>query len=155
MPLLNWVLEQVRTKECKMQVTGKCHCEAISFQAEVDPGRAVLCHCTDCRVLSGGPYRSIIQTRETDFELLSGKPKMYYKYGESGNRRELAFCDTCGSQLYATSVGDEPNRFFGLRTGILDQCEDLKPTLQVWCRSEVPWAQDVSQIQRVDKVPGA
>ena len=110
-----------------MQVTGKCHCEAISFQAKVAPGRAVL---------------------------LSGKPKMYYKYGESGNRRELAFCDTCGSHLYATSVGDEPNRFFGLRTGILDQCEDLKPTLQVWCRSEVPWAQDVSQIQRVDKVPG-
>ena len=40
-----------------MQVTGKCHCEAISFKAEVDPGRAVLCHCTDCRVMSGGPYR--------------------------------------------------------------------------------------------------
>ena len=106
--------------------------------------------------MSGGPYRSIIQTRETDFELLSGKPKMYYKYGESGNRRELAFCDTCGSHLWPTSVGDEAKSFLRTqRTGILDQCEDLKPAFQVWCRSEVPWAQDVSQIQRVDKVPAA
>ena len=38
-----------------MQVTGKCHCEAISFQAEVDPGRAVLCHCT----LSGNVWGHI------------------------------------------------------------------------------------------------
>ena len=138
-----------------MEVTGKCHCEAISFRAQVDPERTVLCHCTDCRAMSGGPYRSVIQTKETDFELITGEPKHYYKYGESGNRRELAFCDHCGSHIYATSVGDSPKRLFGLRTGVLDQCAELKPTLQVWCRSEIPWAQNVSDIQRVDMVPVA
>jgi hypothetical protein len=105
--------------------------------------------------MSGGPYRSVIQTKETDFELLAGEPKLYYKYGESGNQRELAFCGHCGSHIYATSVGDSPKRSFGLRTGVLDQCDVLKPTLQVWCRSEVSWAQDVSHIEKVDKIPGA
>ena len=138
-----------------MEVTGKCHCQAIVFRAIVDPERTVLCHCTDCRSMSGAPYRSVIQTKESDFELLAGQPKLYYKYGESGNQRELAFCGNCGSHFYATSVGDSPNRLFGLRTGVLDQCAELRPTLQVWCRSEVPWAQDVSDIQRFDKVPGA
>jgi len=147
--------KSLRIKELDMQVTGKCHCQKISFRAEVDPDRTVLCHCTDCRAMSGGPYRSVIQTKEDDFELLTGEPKLYFKYGDSGNKRELAFCGDCGSHIYATSVGDSPNRSFGLRTGVLDQFADLEPTLQVWCRSQVSWAQDVSGIEQVDTVPGA
>ena len=138
-----------------MLVTGKCHCQAIVFQAEVDPSRTVICHCSDCRIMSGGPYRSIIQTKESQFQVLAGSPKLYFKFGDSGNRRELAFCDQCGSHIYATSVEGAPDRSLGLRTGILDKCSELKPGLQVWCRSEVPWAQDISGIDRVDKVPGA
>ena len=42
-----------------MQVNGACHCKRISFSAEIDLDRVVLCHCTDCQIMFGGPYRSV------------------------------------------------------------------------------------------------
>ena len=41
-----------------MRIDGACHCGKISFAAEIDPARVMVCHCTDCQVLSGGPYRT-------------------------------------------------------------------------------------------------
>ncbi|MGO7990898.1 GFA family protein, partial [Rhizobium leguminosarum] len=30
-----------------MHITGGCHCGAIRYQAEIDPERTSICHCTD------------------------------------------------------------------------------------------------------------
>ena len=43
-----------------MHIDGACHCGAVSFTAEVDPGRVMVCHCTDCQVLSGAPFRAVV-----------------------------------------------------------------------------------------------
>ena len=93
-----------------MKIHGSCHCGQIIFEAQANPARAVLCHCIDCQMMSGSPYRSIVQVKEADFSLLTGKPKRYFKVGDSGNRRELSFCANCGSHLYATSATEDvPN----------------------------------------------
>ena len=42
-----------------MQIDGRCHCGALSFTAELDPAEVRACHCTDCQVLSGAPFRAI------------------------------------------------------------------------------------------------
>lgn len=138
-----------------MDVTGNCHCGAIQFKTKVDEDQVVICHCTDCQIMSGGPYRSIATAKEEDFELLRGQPKLYFKVGESGNKRELGFCDTCGSHLYATSA--EPNgerrgkRELGIRTGTLREGGLLKPGAQVWCQSTMPWSQDLTGLPKKEK----
>lgn len=70
-------------------------------------------------------------------------PRIYVKVGDSGNRRQQAFCAECGSNIYATS--DEPpgNRMIGLRVGTLDERRELTPTRQFWCRSAMPWLPDL------------
>ena len=40
-----------------MKVEGKCHCGEITFEAEIDPEAARICHCTDCQILTGAAYR--------------------------------------------------------------------------------------------------
>ena len=40
-----------------MKIDGACHCGAIAYQAEIDPQRVRLCHCTDCQVLTGSAFR--------------------------------------------------------------------------------------------------
>ena len=122
-----------------MKVTGSCHCGAIAFEAEIDPGRVRICHCTDCQKLSGTAFRVTAPCAETDFHLLRGRPNIYIKTGDSGRRRKQAFCGTCGSPLYATS--DEPagNRTLGLRVGSLDQRKELAPRRQFFFRSVLPW----------------
>ena len=137
-------------------IHGSCHCGEITFQAEANPARVVICHCTDCQKMSGGPYRSIVQVKEDAFSLLSGEPKPYFKMGDSGNRRELSFCANCGSHLYATSVVEDVpkgQRMLGIRTGLLDEVAQLAPRSQVWCQSRVPWADDISSLPCTARQP--
>jgi hypothetical protein len=57
-----------------MKIDGSCHCGRIRFEAEVDPATVVICHCTDCRTLSGSAFRTVVPTKEGTFVLLSGEP---------------------------------------------------------------------------------
>jgi hypothetical protein len=129
-----------------MQVNGACHCGEITFTAEAEANFCVICHCRDCQVMSGAPYRSILPVKESGVNLVSGKLKLYHKTGDSGNRRELAFCGDCGTHVYATSVVEDVplgQRMLGLRTGMLAEVADLPPQKEVWCESKVDWAQDL------------
>ena len=122
-----------------MKVNGSCHCGAIGFEAEIDPDRVRICHCTDCQQLSGSAFRVTAPCNESAFRLLRGEPKIYIKIADSGRRRQQAFCGDCGSPLYATS--DEPggNRTLGLRVGALAQRSELAPRCQFFARSILPW----------------
>ena len=69
-----------------MKIDGACHCGAIRYEAEVDPEKVSICHCTDCQTLSGTAYRVVAPAKREDFRVLSGVPKIYVKTGESGRR---------------------------------------------------------------------
>jgi len=85
-----------------MQIHGACHCGSITFTAEIDPARVMACHCSDCQVLSGSPFRAVAVARLDEFQL-HGTPKSYVKVAQSGNRRAQVFCPECGTPLYATA----------------------------------------------------
>jgi len=56
-----------------MRIQGGCHCGKVSYEAEADPAKAGICHCTDCQTLSGSPYVAFIQVPAAGFKL-RGKP---------------------------------------------------------------------------------
>ena len=127
-----------------MHITGSCHCKAVAFEADVDPARTAICHCSDCQVLTGTAYRVSVPSVPGTFRLTAGAPRVYTKTAESGRPREQAFCEHCGSPIYATSPGPEP-RIYNIRTGTIDQRAQLVPRGQIWMRSAMPW---------LDLVPG-
>jgi hypothetical protein len=133
-----------------MKIDGACHCGAIRYEAEIDPGGVRLCHCTDCQRLSGSAYRVAVSAAEGTFKLLSGEPKIYVKTGESGAKRAQAFCETCGSAIYATSVGEGPKKY-GLRVGTIRQRAELRPARQFWCRSALDWSSDLRDIKKFER----
>jgi hypothetical protein len=133
-----------------MKIDGRCHCGGISYEAEVDPATARVCHCTDCQVLSGTAFRTVVSTREEDFTLLSGTPKAYIKTAESGNQRAQVFCPDCGTALYATGVGDGP-KLFGLRVGAIRQRAALPPIEQIWSRSAADWLDELTSLPRKEQ----
>jgi hypothetical protein len=123
-----------------MKVNGSCHCGAIAFEADIDPSKVSICHCTDCQKLTGTAFRVSIRCDEGDFAMLRGTPKLYVKTtADSGRRRIQAFCGDCGSPLYATSDDPPGNRRIGIRVGTLDQRAELIPKRQFWFRSALPW----------------
>ena len=133
-----------------MHIDGGCHCGAVRYQAGINPDRVVICHCTDCQIVSGSAFRTVVQAKAEDFKLLQGSPKIYIKTGESGNRRALAFCADCGSHVYATNA-EPPHDLYGLRVGTIDQRAQLRPALQVWCQSKLDWLDNLPSLASMDK----
>jgi hypothetical protein len=127
-----------------MKIDGGCHCGLIRYEAEVDPGKSMICHCTDCQTLSGSAFRTVLPVPKEHFRLLSGAPKIYVKIGESGSPRAQAFCAECGTPIYASAVSDPPN--FNLRVGSIRQRAELPPKAQFWCRSALPWVMEPASV---------
>jgi len=131
-----------------MEVHGSCHCGGVQYEAQVDPERTAICHCTDCQKLTGSAYRVSVPAIEGSFRLARGKPAIYVKVGDRGSRRAQAFCSNCGSPLY-TYDADNP-KIYGLRVGCIVEHEALIPRKQKWCRSALRWTENLSAIERLD-----
>jgi hypothetical protein len=126
-----------------MHIDGACHCGAISFTAEVDPTLVMVCHCTDCQIMSGTAFRTVIAV-PVDKLSFQGEPRRYVKVAESGNRRIQAFCPECGTSLYSSNV--ENVRWLNMRTGCMKQRAQLRPSAQIWQHSAMPWLAELSSI---------
>lgn len=135
-----------------MYVDGSCHCGAIAYEADVDPAHVVVCHCTDCQVLSGTAFRVVVATRPGTFRFVRGEPKTYVKIGASGNPREQTFCGDCGSPIYSAPPGPQP-KVVSLRAGTLNQRADLVPSHQFWVRSSLPWVPHLASVAAFSTQP--
>lgn len=119
-----------------MRIDGACHCGSITFRAEIDPSRVMVCHCADCQVLSGAPLRAVVAAAIGDFAV-RGTPKGYVKVAQSGNRRAQMFCGECGTPLYATAPENATSVV--IRLGCVAQRAELVPSVQIWQHSALPW----------------
>lgn len=132
-----------------MKIDGSCHCGKVSYEADVDPEKVSICHCTDCQQLTGTAFRVTAFSADRDFKL-SGEPKIYIKKtADSGNWRAHAFCPDCGSHLYVTSVDDGP-KTYGIRVGTVRQRADLPPKRQLWHRSALEWVDRLADMPAVE-----
>jgi len=132
-----------------MHVHGSCHCGAICYEARVEPERTAICHCTDCQRLTGSAYRVSVPAEDGSFRLLAGEPATYIKIADNGARRAQVFCPQCGSPLF-TYDADHPAAI-GLRVGCIDERQALVPRTQNWCRSALPWTQQLGGLQSRDR----
>jgi hypothetical protein len=135
-----------------MKVDGRCHCGHITYEAEIDSDKTLICHCTDCQTLSGSAFRVVAYTGKDAFKLLSGTLKTYVKTSESGNKRPQAFCPECGTPIYATTDKAGP-KVYALRVGTVRQRDQLVPNMQVWFRSAQPWVARTDAMRKVERQP--
>jgi hypothetical protein len=135
-----------------MKIDGRCHCGYITYEADIDPDKILICHCTDCQILSGSAFRVVTYTREDAFNLLSGELKIYVKTSESGNKRPQSFCPECGSPIYATAGGAGP-KVYSIRVGSIRQRNEIVPHAQVWSCSAQPWVTHIGSMRKFEKQP--
>lgn len=136
-----------------MKISGQCHCGEIAYEAELDPEKVCICHCTDCQALSGSAFRTVGMVPAETFKIVKGQPTEYVKVGDSGNPRVQAFCGTCGSGMYATDTGDNPTAY-NIRLGTADQRHALAPKFEVWRQSALQWLPENGQTEKFDQFPG-
>jgi hypothetical protein len=46
-----------------MKIDGGCHCGYITYEAEADPDKTSICHCTDCQHLTGTAFPHLHSSR--------------------------------------------------------------------------------------------
>ena len=125
-----------------MLINGACHCEKISFSAEIDPAQVVMCHCAACQVLSGSPFRAVAEAPIGTFKIC-GSPKSYV-FTQHGIRMAQVFCPNCGTPLYATAH-ENPTSVI-IRLGCVKQRAQLKPAIQIWQGSALPWLAELATV---------
>ncbi len=131
-----------------MKVDGRCHCGAITHEADVDETAVGICHCTDCQALTGTAFRVTVRAPAETF-VLHGRPTVYVKTADSGTKRAHAFCPTCGSPVYAAAP--EGPTTYSLRLGALRQRHQLRPRRQTWCDSALPWSMNLESFEKYDR----
>ncbi|HPU51639.1 MAG TPA: GFA family protein [Burkholderiaceae bacterium] len=132
-----------------MKIDGACLCGHLSYEADIDPAKVVICHCTQCQIGSASAFRFGVLVAKENFRLLTGVPKTYVKTAENGNLRALTFCPECGTALYGTGVDEQD--FFSLRLGTARQRAELKPVSQIWCRSALPWLSGLDGMRKYEQ----
>jgi hypothetical protein len=136
----------MKKEAAQMKIDGRCHCGKVSFTATIDPARVMVCHCADCQVLSGAPFRAVVVAAIDAFHV-EAPTRSYVKVAQSGNRRAQVFCPECGTPLYATAPENATSVV--IRLGCVTQRAQLQPAVQIWQHSQLPW------LQGLPAVPGS
>jgi hypothetical protein len=133
-----------------MRIDGGCHCGFITYEGEADPDKTAICHCTDCQTLSGAAFRTVVPVPSGDFRMLTGQPAIYLKTGDSGNKRQQAFCPRCGTPIFSADPADGP-KVHMVRVGTIRQRDRFAPKVQLWSRSKQHWIHDFSAVRALEK----
>ena len=89
-------------REAVMKIDGACLCGQFRYEAEINPGNIVVCHCTDCQVSSATAFRVGVMVPADKFKVVAGALKVYVKTAESGKKRALSFCPECGTSIHGS-----------------------------------------------------
>lgn len=119
-------------------VTGGCLCGSVRYQYDGDVGPAAICHCADCRRVTGSAFNVSVRMQKEHFRLVSGELQSFTVKAESGNDVTRFFCPACGSPIY-TLPPHRPDSYF-VKAGSLDDPTLVKPAHQAWTSSAVSWA---------------
>ena len=71
---------------------------------------------------------------------------------ESGNARIMAFCSNCGVNIYGT--GPDDCNPISVRLGTCKQRREIKPIIEGWRQSALPWVGDFGTSKIHQKSPG-
>ena len=125
------------------QITGRCFCGQLSYEARPPMLWSALCHCTDCRRAAGADYVAWFGV-ERDGLVWTGRQRRH----ASSPGVFRSFCPDCGSPMAFESARfpDETH----LMAPSLDDPRLYRPEAHVWWQQRVPWFTETTDLPRHD-----
>ncbi|MDA0220409.1 MAG: GFA family protein [Proteobacteria bacterium] len=118
-------------------ITGGCLCGGVRFSYDGAAGPASYCHCVDCRRATGGPFAVSVRLDAARLTV-TGATASHTKASDAGSPITRHFCPACGSPLFTHTAG-APTAY--VKAGAFDDPALVRPALEIWTQSRVPWAQ--------------
>lgn len=124
---------------------GSCHCKAVRWTAQLKSAEHILCHCSTCQKLGGGPYSCNQIIPREDLNIISGRENVgVYKYkGASGKFVSCYFCKTCTSHIYHHQDVMPENVI--VRTLLLDGGERMPATGEIFAEGRLGWVGELKK----------
>jgi hypothetical protein len=133
------------------KIEGGCFCGKVRYSAEAEPIFAGVCHCRSCQKITGTSY-SVVVAIPAPALTVTGDLKVYDSVGDSGKATHSGFCPNCGSPV--TDTADVMEGVVMLRAGTMDDQSWLKPTMEIYCDSKMPWVSLGGDLKSFPKMPG-
>lgn len=120
-----------------------CLCGGIGMTVVDDFAYFGLCHCSQCRKMSGSAFSAFAGVPFDNLEFLYGEELVCRFEKSPGN--VVAFCRRCGSSLFGEHA---ERRIYHVRAGILDDEPTQKPTASYYFGSRALWHDPDGKVQR-------
>ena len=121
-------------------LTGGCYCGNVRYEVTGVPFDSNVCHCIDCRRISGAPMFAWFSVQTPDLRYVRGEPRRF----ASSERAHREFCPDCGTPL--TYQNDETPDEIDVATCTLDDPGAVPPDVHIWTRRQVPWIKLADQL---------
>lgn len=123
-------------------LTGGCFCREVRYKITGDAVLQLLCFCRDCLSITGTDGYAGYMVKDSDFQLVSGKPTIHTKSSKEGRQVHRHFCGVCGSNLWGvTDFG-----LVSISAGSLDDPSTFRPTKKVFASDAPHWARIPSEL---------
>ena len=133
------------------KIEGGCLCGQVRYSSDAEPVFTGLCHCKSCQKATGTAF-SVVVAVPTPALTVTGASKVFDGKGDSGQGTHSTFCPNCGSPVIGTA--DIMQGVSMIRAGTLDDPSWLKPAMEIYCDSKMPWVSLTGDHQSFPKMPG-
>ncbi|MEW7849014.1 GFA family protein [Massilia aurea] len=116
-----------------MTLSGGCFCGAVRFETDGAPFNSTLCHCADCRRVSGAPAVAWFSVPTNTLRWLAGQMQVR----RSSPQAVRGFCAACGTTL--TYQNDSWPDEIDIATASLDDPNLVPPLDHTFVRSRLDW----------------
>ncbi|MEO6093620.1 MAG: GFA family protein [Novosphingobium sp.] len=129
---------------------GSCACGQVSVTITVAPVATRQCWCRQCQQLAGGgPTHNAMFP--TEAVTLIGQTAEYSYVAASGNTVTHEFCPACGTPVLSRSSARP--QFRGIRIGLLDPGNGIRPEMAIWTEDAPDWAAIDPALERHARQP--
>lgn len=105
--------------------TGGCLCGAVRYRAEGPLRPVVMCHCTQCRRMTGH-YMAATAAKRAGFAIEAPGAVAWY---EASSEARRGFCPRCGSTLFWDGAGKD---YVSIAAGTLDDSTGLASACHIF-----------------------
>jgi len=127
-------------------IRGSCLCGAVRFEYARSVSGVGMCHCSQCRKVSGVASNAVIVVPEADYRWVSGRDGLATFSKPSGWR--TTFCATCGcpapQKLPAGAA-------YWVPAGALDDDPGVSVAGHIWVGSKAPWDEIAGDAPRFEE----
>jgi len=132
------------------QLTGRCLCGAVAYEADGPFPVFQYCHCSRCRRFSGSAHGANLFCPPAQFRFTRGEDNVQ-RYALPNTRFfATAFCKTCGSSLPWTN---QTGSMTMIPAGTLDSAPSIAPRANIMFASRAPWYVSASELPTHDEYP--